>query len=422
MCGARKQPADFYHESTPGILTPQKCRCSLRLLFSLVNLDTCRNQFISFTLEAIITPMLKRTPLYESHVTLGARMVEFAGWDMPVQYTGHVQEHLAVREAAGLFDVSHMGEIEIRGADALSLVQRVTTNDASKLEDNQVQYSTMTNEEGGVLDDLLVYRINADYFLLIVNAAGADSDYEWIKKHVGALSAEVHNTSDAFSLLALQGPRAEPILQGLTDHMLDRVPYYWSQRVFVDRVDCRVSRTGYTGEDGFEILCDTRDARHVWNRLLVTGLDQGLLPCGLAARNTLRLEAAYRLYGHDMDQTTTPLEAGLGWVVKLAKGDFIGRDALMRQKEEGLKRKLVGFEVMDRAPARDAYPVLIGEKQVGVVTSGSPAPYLKKNIGFTYFQTELAAVGTEFFVVVRGRNVPARVVETPFYTREKTFD
>lgn len=366
--------------------------------------------------------MLKRTPLYEAHVALGARMVEFAGWDMPVQYTGHVQEHMAVREAAGLFDVSHMGEIEIRGGDALSLVQLVTTNDASKLEDNQVQYSTMTNEDGGVLDDLLVYRINAAYFLLIVNAGGADSDYEWIKKHVGALSAEVHNTSDAFSLLALQGPQAESILQVLTDHMLDRIPYYWSQRVFLDKVDCRVSRTGYTGEDGFEILCDALAARHVWNRLLVTGLDQGLLPSGLAARNTLRLEAAYRLYGHDMDETTTPLEAGLGWVVKLAKGAFIGRDALVRQKQKGLKRKLVGFEVLDRAPARDGYPVVIGDKQVGVVTSGSPAPYLKKNIGLAYLPAEHAAVGTEFFVVVRGRNVPARVVETPFYRRERKFD
>src|SRR5713101_3547640 len=318
--------------------------------------------------------MLKRTPLYEAHVSIGARMVEFAGWQMPVQYTGHVQEHMAVRQAAGLFDVSHMGEIEIRGADALALVQHVTTNDASKLEDNQVQYSILTSTDGGVLDDLLVYRINSEYFLLVVNAGVADSDFKWIENHVGTLNVEVHNTSDGFALLALQGPRAERILQELTDHMLDRIPYYWSQRVLVDGVDCRVSRTGYTGEDGFEILCKAADARHLWNRLLVTGSDRGLIPCGLAARNTLRLEAAYRLYGHDMDQTTTPLEAGLGWVVKLAKGQFIGSDALLRQKEEGLQHKLVGFEVLDRAPARDGYPVVIGEQQVGLVTSGSPAP------------------------------------------------
>jgi aminomethyltransferase len=366
--------------------------------------------------------MLKRTPLYEAHVSIGARMVEFAGWQMPVQYAGHIQEHMAVREAAGLFDVSHMGEIEVRGAGALALVQRISTNDASKLQDNQVQYSTMTNEAGGVIDDLLVYRLNADYFLLVVNAGGSESDFEWIKDHAGELSVEVHNTSSAFALLALQGPRAERILQHLTDRMLDRIPYYWSQRVLVDGVDCRVSRTGYTGEDGFEILCDAADARHLWNRLLVTGGDQGLIPCGLAARNTLRLEAAYRLYGHDMDQTTTPLEAGLGWVVKLAKGDFIGRDALLKQKEEGLKRTLAGFEVLDRAPARDGYPVVIGDKQVGVVSSGSPAPFLKKNIGLAYLPTEHAAVGTELFVVIRGRNVPARVVDMPFYKRNRKYD
>ncbi len=341
---------------------------------------------------------------------------------MPVQYAGHIQEHMAVREAAGLFDVSHMGEIEVRGAGALALVQRISTNDASKLQDNQVQYSTMTNEAGGVIDDLLVYRLNADYFLLVVNAGGSESDFEWIKDHAGELSVEVHNTSSAFALLALQGPRAERILQHLTDRMLDRIPYYWSQRVLVDGVDCRVSRTGYTGEDGFEILCDAADARHLWNRLLVTGGDQGLIPCGLAARNTLRLEAAYRLYGHDMDQTTTPLEAGLGWVVKLAKGDFIGRDALLKQKEEGLKRTLAGFEVLDRAPARDGYPVVIGDKQVGVVSSGSPAPFLKKNIGLAYLPTEHAAVGTELFVVIRGRNVPARVVDMPFYKRNRKYD
>jgi glycine cleavage system T protein (aminomethyltransferase) len=366
--------------------------------------------------------MLKRTPLYDAHISIGARIVEFAGWQMPVQYAGHIQEHMAVRQAAGIFDVSHMGEIEIRGAGALALVQRISTNDASKLQDNQVQYSTMTNDAGGVIDDLLVYRLNAEYFLLVVNAGGSDADFEWIKEHAGDLSVELHNTSSAFALLALQGPRAEQILQGLTDHMLDRIPYYWSQRVFVDGLDCRVSRTGYTGEDGFEILCNSTDARHMWNRLLVTGSDHGLIPCGLAARNTLRLEAAFRLHGHDMDETTTPLEAGLGWVVKLAKGDFIGRDALLKQKEEGLKRKLAGFEVLDRAPARDGYPVIIGDKQIGVVSSGSPAPFLKKNIGLAYLPVEQTAVGTELFVVVRGRNVPARVVETPFYKRDKKYD
>jgi aminomethyltransferase len=366
--------------------------------------------------------MLKRTPLHDAHVSIGARMVEFAGWEMPVQYSSHVREHMAVRQAAGLFDVSHMGEVEITGNDALALVQRVTTNDAAKLQDNQVQYSTITNESGGVLDDLLVYRINLEYFLLIVNAAPADSDFEWIRGHIGGLNCEAHNTSSGYALLALQGPRAERILQQLTDHMLDRIPYYWSQKVHVDGVDCRVSRTGYTGEDGFEILSKAADSRHIWNRLLVTGQDRGLIPCGLAARNTLRLEAAYRLYGNDMDETTTPLEAGLGWAVKLGKGDFIGRDSLARQKEKGLNRKLVGFEVLDRAPARDGYEVRIGGQPVGIVTSGSPAPFLKKNIGLAYLPIEHATTGAEFSVAIRGRNVPARVVETPFYKRDKTFD
>ncbi|HKQ08597.1 MAG TPA: glycine cleavage system aminomethyltransferase GcvT [Blastocatellia bacterium] len=366
--------------------------------------------------------MLKRTPLHDSHVLLGARMVEFAGWDMPVQYSGPIPEHLAVRQAAGLFDVSHMGEIEVRGEQALALVQRITTNDAAKLQDNQVQYSTMINEQGGVIDDLLVYRINEHYYLLVVNAGGTDADFAWIAEHAAGFDVEVMNTSAAFALLALQGPRSERILQCICDHMLDRIPYYWSQQLAVDGISCRVSRTGYTGEDGFEILCPAADARHIWNRLLVTGHEDGLIPCGLAARNTLRLEAAFRLYGNDMDQTTTPLEAGLGWVVKLNKGDFIGREVLQKQKADGLQRKLVGFEMLDRAPARDGYPAVLNGQPVGTVASGSPAPFLKKNIGMLYLPIEHAGVGTEFSVVIRGREIPARVVETPFYKRERRFD
>jgi glycine cleavage system T protein (aminomethyltransferase) len=366
--------------------------------------------------------MLKRTPLYESHVQLGARMVDFVGWEMPVQYTGPIPEHMAVRQAAGLFDVSHMGEIEVTGEDALDLVQFVTTNDASKLEDNQAQYSIFTDDNGGVIDDLLVYRINAEYFLLIVNASGIETDFEWIKQHAASRRVAVTNTSAAFALLALQGPRAERILQNITDHMLDRIPYYWSQSVSVDGVDCRVSRTGYTGEDGFEILCDASDARHLWNRILVIGHEHGILPCGLAARNTLRLEAAYRLCGNDMDLTTTPLEAGLGWVVKLGKGDFVGRHALQQQKSEGLRRKLVGFEVLDRAPVRDGYAVIVDGVEVGKVASGSPAPYLKKNIGMAYLPIQHTALGTELSVVVRERQVPARVVEMPFYKRQRKYD
>jgi aminomethyltransferase len=264
--------------------------------------------------------------------------------------------------------------------------------------------------------------LNQEFFLLIVNAAGTDSDFEWINEHTGSARAEVRNVSAAFALLALQGPYAEQILQPLTDHMLDRIPYYWSQEMDVENARCRVSRTGYTGEDGFEILCEAAYARHLWTRLLLTGKDEGLIPCGLAARNTLRLEAAFRLYGNDMDRTTTPLEAGLGWTVKLGKGDFIGRDAIRQQKQRGLTRKLVGFEVMDKAPARDGYPVIVDGREVGVVSSGSPAPFLKKNIGLAYLPIEHTSIGTEFFVSVRGRHVPARVVETPFYKREKKFD
>jgi aminomethyltransferase len=254
--------------------------------------------------------MLKRTPLYEAHVSLGARMVDFVGWEMPVQYAGPIPEHMAVREAAGLFDVSHMGEIEVTGAGALALVQRLTTNDVSKLDDNQVQYTMLTNEGAGVIDDLLVYRLNGEHFLLVVNASNTEKVFEWIKGHADPSDTEVHNLSMGYALLALQGPRAERILQDLSDHMLDRIPYYWSQRVMVDGVACRVSRTGYTGEDGFEIFCDPKDARHIWNRLLVTGHDRGLVPCGLAARNTTRLEAAFRLHGNDIDETTRRSKRG----------------------------------------------------------------------------------------------------------------
>ena len=349
-------------------------------------------------------------------------MVEFAGWEMPVQYAGPIPEHMAVRTAAGLFDVSHMGEFEITGAGALDLIQRLTTNDVSKLADNQIQYSTLTNDLGGVIDDLLVYRINSEHFLLVVNAGTTDKDLAWIKNHVDTGKVEIHDNSSGYALLALQGPLAERILQPLTDQMLDHIPYYWSQKVNVDGVSCRVSRTGYTGEDGFEIFCDPADARHVWNRLLVVGHSDGLVPCGLAARNTTRLEAALRLYGSDMDESTTPLEAGLGWTVKLGKGSFVGRDSLELQKRKGLTRKLVGFEVLDRAPARDGYPIRVGNLEVGNVTSGSPAPFLKKNIGLAYLPIEYTAAGTEISIVIRGREVSARVVEIPFYKRAKTFD
>ncbi|MEW6127702.1 MAG: glycine cleavage system aminomethyltransferase GcvT [Acidobacteriota bacterium] len=367
--------------------------------------------------------MLKRTPLYEAHVSLGGRIVDFAGWEMPVQYSGAIQEHLAVRQAAGLFDVSHMGEFELIGESAFALVQSLTTNDVAKLDDNQVQYSALTNEQGGIIDDLLVYRINQEHFMLVVNASNIAKDFAWVKKHAAAMGkVTAYDVSDGYALMALQGPKAEDMLQDITDGLLDRIPYYWSHKVKVDGIECRVSRTGYTGEDGFEIFCDPKDARHIWNRLLLTGASEGLIPCGLAARNTTRLEAAFRLWGNDMDETTTPLEAGLGWITKLNKGDFVGRDALQAQKAAGLTRKLIGFEVEDRAPARDGYAIVIGGQEVGKVSSGSPAPFLQKNIGMAYLPINHTAVGTAIGIVIRGRVVPARIVEMPFYKRDRKFD
>jgi aminomethyltransferase len=361
--------------------------------------------------------MIRKTSLNEVHRHLGARMVEFAGWDMPVQYAGPIPEHFAVREAAGLFDVSHMGQIEVMGRDALKFVDRVTANDPKVLHDNQAQYSLLLNPDGGIVDDLLVYRIEEHHFLLVVNAGTTEKDFAWVTSHHDGLDCEIHDTSHAYALIAVQGPNAQRILQLIAPVMLDHIPAFWSQRCAIEGVRTRVSRTGYTGEDGFEIFCEPKDAPHLWNRLLVTGSDLGLAPAGLAARNTLRLEAKMSLYGNDIDDTTNALEAGLGWVVKLDKGEFVGRDALKQTKSEGLRRRLVGFEMIDRAPARDGYPVEKDGQEIAVVTSGSPAPYLKKNIGLAYLPVEFAAVGTEIDVVIRGRRAQAVVVKTPFYKR-----
>ena len=364
--------------------------------------------------------MLRRTPLYDSHVALGARMVDFAGWAMPVQYSGPIPEHMAVRQTAGLFDVSHMGEVELIGNNAVPLIQSLTSNDAAKLLDNQVQYSALTNEQGGIIDDLLVYRIHENHILLVVNASNADKDFAWIKQHADAMGGvDAYDVSGGYALMALQGPRAEDILQNLAAAKLDQIPYYWSQEVTIDGIRCRVSRTGYTGEDGFEIFCAPNDAKAIWNHLLLTGRDEGLLPCGLAARNTTRLEASYRLWGNDMDETTTPLEAGLGWITKLNKGEFIGRQAIQAQKDAGLTRQLIGFVVEDRAPARDGYPIFINSVEVSKVASGSPAPFLQKNIGMTYLPVEYTAIGTEISIGIRGREVPARIVPMPFYKRTR---
>ncbi len=366
---------------------------------------------------------LKKTPLNTAHRSMGGRMVDFGGWDMPVQYpAGTVEEHLRTRTRAGLFDVSHMGEIDVRGPDAIPFVNHITSNDTSKLVDGQAQYSALTTPEGTVIDDLLVYRFAADHLLLVVNAGTTEKDWKWITSHQQGESVELKNVSADYCQLALQGPDALGILQLLTDVPLADIKYYHFTEGSVDGVPAIVSRTGYTGEDGFEVYAAGDQAERLWNKILETGKygsDTGVLPCGLAARNTLRLEAGMALYGNDIDETTTLLEANLGWICKLAKGDFIGRDRLTRQKEEGVKRRLVGFEMTERGIARDAQEVLIDGQRVGKVTSGSPAPYLKKNIGMAYVPSEFANEGRQIQIDVRGRFLGAQIVKLPFYKRAK---
>jgi aminomethyltransferase len=321
-----------------------------------------------------------------------------------------------------LFDVSHMGEIDVRGTDAIAFVNRISSNDASKLVDGQAQYSALTTPEGTVIDDLLVYRFAEDHLLLVVNAGTTEKDWDWIKSHHAAEKVDLKNVSADYCQLALQGPSAISILQKLTETQLSEIKYYHFVTGKVDGVDSIISRTGYTGEDGFEVYAAPDRAEQLWDKMLDTGdfdSDGGVLPCGLAARNTLRLEAGMCLYGHEITEETTLLEANLGWITKLNKGDFIGREALAKQKEQGLTRKLIGFEVTDRGIARDEQDIFVNGEKVGRVTSGSPAPYLKKNIGMGYVPVELATAGTELQIDVRGRMVTAQVVPLPFYKRSK---
>ena len=370
-----------------------------------------------------VAPELKKTPLNNLHRKMGGRMVDFGGWDMPVQYpAGTIAEHLRTRTHAGLFDVSHMGEIDVTGPEAVQFINRLTSNDASKLIDGQAQYSALTTPEGTVIDDLLVYRFAPDRFMLVVNAGTTEKDWDWIASHRGSESVELKNVSSDYCQLALQGPDALEILQALTDVPLADVKYYHFVEAKVDSVEAIVSRTGYTGEDGFEVYAAPDKGEQIWNKLLEAGAfgsEEGVLPCGLAARNTLRLEAGMALYGHEIDETTTLLEANLGWICKLNKGDFIGRDALAKQKEEGVTKRLVGFAITDRGIARDGQDVLIEGARAGNVTSGSPAPYLKKNIGMAYVPAEFAKEGQQIQIDVRGKLTGAQIVKTPFYKREK---
>ena len=370
-----------------------------------------------------LAPELKQTPLNDVHRKMGGRMVDFGGWHMPVQYpAGTIAEHLRTRLHSGLFDVSHMGEISITGAECVEFINRITSNDASKLIDGQAQYSALTTPQGTVIDDLLVYRFAPERFMLVVNAGTTEKDWDWIIAHRGDESVELKNVSLEYCQIALQGPEALRILQGLTETSLSEIKYYHFTEGQVDGIDAIISRTGYTGEDGFEVYAAADKAEQIWNRMLETGAygsEDGVLPCGLAARNTLRLEAGMALYGHEIDETTTLLEANLGWICKLNKGEFIGRDALAKQKEEGVSRRLVGFEVTERGIARDEQDVLINGERVGRVTSGGPAPFLKKNIGMAYVPTESAKEGQEIQIDVRGRLTGAQIVKTPFYKRNK---
>jgi aminomethyltransferase len=367
------------------------------------------------------TGTLRQTPLNRAHRSLGARMVEFVGWDMPVEYSGIADEHMAVRTRAGLFDVSHMGQIEIAGADALAAVNHISSNDASRLSVGQAHYAGLLTPQGTFVDDMLVYRFSDVHFLLVVNASNVDKDFAWIAEQVTRFSDAVAvNTSSRYALIAAQGPEALGIVQTLTSVDLAAIKYYWFATGEVAGVRATISRTGYTGEDGFEVFVPPAQAERVWNALLDAGKPAGLIPCGLGARDTLRLEAAMRLYGNDIDDTTTVLEADLGWIVGWKKGDFNGSDVLRRQKAEGVSRKLAGFEVLDRGIARHGHDVFVGGRKAGYVTSGTQTPYTRKAIGMAYLPVASTEPGTEFEIDVRGRRLRARVVPLPFYKRSRS--
>ncbi len=355
---------------------------------------------------------LKRTPLYDVHVKAGARMVPFGGWEMPVQYAGVIEEHRAVRSAVGLFDISHMGEFEVEGPGALAVLQRLCTNDASALTRGQVQYSLLCFPEGGIVDDLTLYRFEDARYMLTVNASNIDKDWAWVTSN-GA-GATWRNMSADTALLAVQGPKAEGLVQRLADTDVVGVRYYHFTRGKVAGVPAVISRTGYTGEDGFELYTPAGEAERLWHALLEAGRGNGIQPIGLGARDTLRLEMKFALYGNDIDQTTNPLEAGLGWVVKPAKGDFIGRDAIEAMRAAGVPRKLVGVEMVERQVPRHGYRIFAAGAPVGVVTSGSFSPSLERGIGMGYVRTDLATIGTELEIEIRGAGQRARVARTPF--------
>lgn len=360
---------------------------------------------------------LKSTALEQIHIALGAKMVPFAGYNMPVQYSGLRQEHAAVRERAGMFDVSHMGEFFVEGPDAIPFLQKVTSNDVSKLIPGKIQYSCFPNEQGGIVDDLLVYCFSEEHFLLVVNASNMDKDWNHLQNYTSGYEVELSNQSDDYSLLAVQGPKATEILQTLTQVNLNEIRYY---NFIIGRIagieEVIISATGYTGAGGFELYVPNEHAAKLWNSVIEAGEPYGLLPAGLGARDTLRLEMGMCLYGNDIDDTTSPLEAGLGWITKFSK-DFISSQTFAKQKEEGLSKKLVGFEMIDRGIPRHGYEIAKNGKVVGRVTSGTASPSTGKNIGMGYVPIELSAEGSEFDVLIRNKSIKAQVVKLPFYKK-----
>jgi aminomethyltransferase len=363
---------------------------------------------------------LKRTPLFDEYKNYGGKTIDFGGWELPVQFSSIKEEHEAVRTKAGLFDVSHMGEIEVKGPNSLPYLQKMMTNDISKLKDGGAQYTAMCYENGGTVDDLLVYKIADEDYLLVVNAANIEKDYDWLKKHIDE-GVTLNNISEGMAQLALQGPLAEKVLKKLTDANVNEIGFFKFQiNLVIAGKKVLVSRTGYTGEDGFEIYCNREDAPYLWNQILAIGKEDGVLPCGLGARDTLRFEATLALYGQELSPEITPLEAGIGFAVKLNKeADFLGKEALVQQKENGVPRKLVGLEMIERGIPRHGYPVYSGDAKIGEVTTGTQSPTLKKNIGLALVNKEYSTLGTELDVEIRGKKVKAKIVPTPFYKRDK---